>query len=85
MICQHTKDGNIIPLRVRLDDEDGQIQQLSIKSYRCLSAGGKVILPNEVGVTSHILYYECRIVVFEREKIVRLSYNMLTRLWNIEY
>lgn len=33
-ICQHTMDGNIIPLKIRLRDEDGELQEYAIKGYR---------------------------------------------------
>ena len=34
VICQHTKEGDIIPLRIRLVDEDGMLQTYNIKSYK---------------------------------------------------
>ena len=33
VICQHTKDCKIIPLRIRLEDEDGNLQTYNIKWY----------------------------------------------------
>ena len=34
VICQHKQDGNIIPLKIRLQDEDGEYQAFVVKSYR---------------------------------------------------
>ena len=34
VICQHTKESRIIPLRVRLEDEDGVLQTYNIKAYK---------------------------------------------------
>lgn len=33
VIYQHTKEGRIIPMRIRMDDEDGMIQTYNIRSY----------------------------------------------------
>lgn len=33
LICQHTMDGKIIPMRMRLRDEDGELQEYTIKGY----------------------------------------------------
>ena len=32
VICQHNKDGSMIPMRVRLTDEDGAVQTYTIKN-----------------------------------------------------
>ncbi len=37
VICQHNKDGSMIPMRVRLTDEVGAIQTYTIKNYEDLS------------------------------------------------
>ena len=34
VICQFKKDGTIIPLKIRLQDEDGEYQSYMVKSYR---------------------------------------------------
>ena len=33
-ICQHTMDGGIIPLKIRLRDEDNELQEYMVKGYR---------------------------------------------------
>ena len=83
MICQHTKEGTIIPLKIRLIDEDGERQQYNIRRYRILSHEGKVILPSEVGVTTCTLRYECVISVFGQEKMLQMLYNIGSRTWRI--
>lgn len=40
VICQHSVDGTIIPLRVRMTDEDGQRQMFNIKEYLDVSHKG---------------------------------------------
>ena len=34
VICQHSSDGNIMPLKIRFEDEDGQWQTYIIKEYK---------------------------------------------------
>ena len=34
VICQHKTDGTIIPLKIRITDEDGEYQVYNIKSYK---------------------------------------------------
>ena len=41
VICLHTKDGNVVPLRIRVADEDGLLQAYSIKEYRDVSHQGQ--------------------------------------------
>ena len=84
VICQHNKDGTIIPLRIRLQDEDKVVQTYTIKSYRELSSE-ETRLPSEVVVTTNILRYDCRINVFGYEKRVVLHYNKSQVKWSIFY
>jgi len=84
VICQHTIDARIIPLKIRIQDEDGEMQTYSVKRYRTLNAIGKVVLPNEVSVSSHIKYFECKLNIFGTEKIVNLSYNLSDNLWHVD-
>jgi len=84
VICQHTRDSRIIPLKIRVQDEDGEMQTYTVKGYRTLNAIGKVILPNEVSVSSHIRYFECKLNIFGKEKIVGLTYNYYEQLWYVE-
>ena len=37
VICQHKTDGTIIPLKIRITDEDGEYQVYNIKSYKDVS------------------------------------------------
>ena len=37
VICQHKIDGSIIPLKIRILDEDGEYQVYNIRSYKDVS------------------------------------------------
>ena len=85
VIAQHTTKNEIIPLRIRIIDEDGAYQTYSVKGYRRLNATGKVTLPNEVTVSSHMRYFQCKINVFGKEKIVDFFYNLYQQDWFVDF
>ena len=84
VICQHNKDGTIIPIRIRLQDDEMQFQTYTIKSYRKISTE-HTRMPNEALVTSNTIRYDCRIVVFGCERRVILHYNKSQVKWYIYY
>lgn len=67
LICQHTMVGNIIPIRMRLRDEDGELQEYTIKGYRDTS---------EFGLTS----FECKIVVRDTMMLVN-TFSSDCKVW----
>ena len=83
VICQHSLDGTIIPLRVRIKDEEGEYQAYTIKDYRDLSHQGTRIMPDGVYVTNQTLVYECNITVFGRTKKIRLYYETGGTVWKM--
>lgn len=83
VICQHTREQKIIPLRIRLQDEDGEYQTYTIKSYRDNCSEGTYTLPNGVGVTKGIWTFDCKIAVFGQLKPIRLFYNPRDNKWTI--
>ena len=85
VICQHRFDGAIIPLRIRLKDEDGEFQTYTVRSYRELHVADRSRLPSDIVVSSRIYSYECKIMVFARERIVRIFYNLNDGIWRIRY
>ena len=82
VICQHTRDGRIIPLKIRVKDEDGEFQSFTIQAYSDLTHPGKYTLGNGVEVSGcNIKTYERKIDVFGVEKVVRIFYNASENLW----
>ena len=75
VICQHSADGKVIPLQIRLTDEDGFKQTYRIKDYRDRSNQGAHQMPDGVFVHDGIMVFECHIVVFDRLRLIRLYYN----------
>lgn len=84
VICQHTADASIIPLKVRIQDEDGELQIYAIRSYKVLSRPGSYHLPSGIPASAHNWYFECKILCFGTEKRIRLIYNSNDNLWKLD-
>jgi len=83
VICQHTRDGALIPIKIRIQDDEGEFQTYMVKAYKDLSHKGEFTLPNGVIATHTILPFECIIHVFGREKHLRIYYNVNDCTWRL--
>ncbi len=79
VICQHKKDGNIIPIKIRLQDEDGLYQVFAIKSYHCINHHTKAVDPRRTPT----LMFECIIQSYERERMIGISFSFMDGLWKL--
>ncbi|WP_092873714.1 hypothetical protein [Acetitomaculum ruminis] len=85
VICQHSKDGSLIPMRVRVKDTEGEYQIYNIKEYKDLSHQGTKLMPDGVFVTNNTFVYECKIIVFGVKKLIRLYYELNNTIWHMTY
>lgn len=87
VICQHKTDGSIIPLKIRITDEDGEYQVYNIKSYKDVSNRTAYTMPNGTSVApaNHLWKFECRISVFNTLKRIQLFYNANENSWKVFY
>lgn len=85
VICQHKSDGSIIPIKFRIEDDDGEWQNYLIRSYKVLSSPGMYTMPNKISSSNHTWNFECKIQVFGMEKTVRLFYNGYDNFWKIQF
>ena len=83
VICQHNRDRTIMPIKIRLTDEYGELQTYMILAYKDLSAQKDYTLPNGILVRGHIRTFECRISVFGTERLSRIAYNADDNIWRI--
>lgn len=83
VICQYTKDGRLIPLRVRLQDDDGLYQAYSIKSYKEISHSGEYRTP--YGTISHTPHWHflCKIQIMDKIVTTELFFNGSDNIWRI--
>ena len=83
VICQFSRDGSIIPMRVRIISDNGEHQTYDIRQYKDLSHQGTKTMPNGVYVTDKTFVYECKIVVFSKLQSIRLYFNPETLTWKM--
>lgn len=83
VICQHSKDGTIIPLRIRLLDEDGEYQTFTVKGYREVFHQGVNDIPGKAYVNDKVRVFDCNITVFGRSKTITLYYEPSQTIWKI--
>ena len=83
VICQHRRDGSIVPLKVRIMDDDGEFQTYQIRAYKDLTHPGDLMLPNGVRTISKHWHFECKIVVFEHERRLKLMYDSDSGIWRV--
>lgn len=83
VICQHTCSGEVIPIKLRMIDDDGEWQIYKIKAYKTLSCPGTIHLPNSVDTTLNTWIFECQLVILGRIIIIKLHYNIYDGIWKI--
>jgi hypothetical protein len=83
VICQHSADGEIIPIRFRLMNEDGEYETYTIKGYKNLSHPGNHTNPDGIYVTSNTYVFECNVVILDYRKIVRLYFDKSICKWRL--
>lgn len=71
VISKCTADGSLIPLKIKVKDEDGEFQSFMVKGYRSIVCN-----------VSHRCF-DCKIEVFDQERVVRIFYNSTEYKWRI--
>ena len=75
VICQHTMEGEIIPLRIRLHDEDGVLQTFNIRAYKDITVHDNF---------TNIWTFDCKILVMDTLRPIRLFYHAVDGVWKIQ-
>lgn len=85
MICQHKADGSIIPIKIRMEDDDGMMQEYKIRSYKDLRYRGNTFdMPDVSRIhTSAIYPFDVRIECFGHERTLKLFYNSYEHTWKL--
>ena len=83
VICEFTKNDEIIPMRIRVADDDGQLHTYNIKAYKNLSGRGAYTTPDGIYVTNDTLVFICKIEIFGMEQLVRLYYSISKSRWRM--
>ena len=85
VICQHSRTGIVSPMRIRMLDDDGEFQTYTIKGFRDLSHQGAKELSDGVYITDHALVFDCNILAFGRQRVIRLYYEPSTAIWKMTF
>lgn len=83
VICEHKSDGNVIPMRFRLMNEDGNYEAYTIKGYRQLYHKETYTTPDGVYVCSKDIVFECRVLILDMYRTVRLYFDKDKVSWKI--
>ncbi|MBE5842093.1 hypothetical protein SAMN02910275_00114 [Butyrivibrio sp. INlla18] len=83
VICEHKADGNIIPMRFRLMNDDGVYEAYTIKGYRQILRKDVYTTPDGLTVCSRDKVYECRVLILDMYRTVRLYFNTANGTWRI--
>lgn len=83
VICQFNKDGTIIPIKIRLQDENGEMQSYVIHGYIEYPPGSNYKLPGGFMATNTIHIFKCKIHCFGHEKILHMFFNSSSSQWNL--
>ena len=81
VICQHSSDGTVMPIKIRFKDEDEQWQTYIIKGFKDISHQGTRTLPDGMFITDNTIAFECKIKVFENIRMIRLYYFPFVTKW----
>ena len=82
VICQHGLDGKIMPIKVRITDENGERQQYLIKAYKELPPGRGSTEGGRIPATNSLHRYDCKIEAFGSAIDLSLYYNSMSGKWN---
>lgn len=85
VICQFNKDGKIIPIKLRLTDENGESQSYVVQGYMEYPPGSEYKLPGGFMATNSIHVFKCKIHTFGQEKILHIFYNSTNSQWDLIY
>ena len=84
VICQIKADGSVIPLKFRLQNEDGIYETYTIKSYKPLPKKGSYTTQDGLFISNQTDVFECRVHLMGLERNVRLYYdNKVSNTWKL--
>jgi len=83
VICQFNKDGSIIPIKIRMEDDNGETQSYVIQGYIEYPPGSGYRIPGGFSATNSIHVFKCKIHSFGHEEILHMFYNTANCQWKL--
>ncbi len=82
VICQMRSDGEIMPIKIQLHDEDGELNSYKIKQYRVKFRPDTSMMPDVAFITSKYFVFECKVQAFNRLVQLTLYYDTASSRWS---
>ncbi len=83
VIAEFKADGTIIPMRFRAMNEDGEYESFTIKAYKQVPKKGTYTTEDGVYICNEDLLFQCKIIVLNTERIVRLYFFKQKSSWRL--
>ena len=83
VICQHKADGDIIPIRFRLMNDNGEYEIYKISGYRSIWQPGAYTTPDGIFVSGSTYVFECNVIILDYKKRVRLYFEKNQCKWRL--
>ena len=83
VISECTADGEIVPLKLRVKDDNGEYQSYRIDSYKNMTGTGTYDTQDGVYVNDQSVYFRCNITVFGKKRTVTLYYWQSEGVWRL--
>ena len=83
VICEHTVEGEVIPLKMRVKHDNGEYQTYRIDSYKDKSGNGSYTTRDGIYITNETDYFECSIGVLGRVRVIRLYFRPKEGIWRL--
>ena len=81
VIAEYKSDGTIIPMRFRMMNEDGEYEAFTIKAYKQMPKKGTYTTEDGVYICNEDLVFQCKVIVLNIERIVRLYFFKQKNSW----
>lgn len=76
VICEHKKDATIVPIKFQLTNDDGDQASYRIRAFKPVPNNhGCHTTMDGVYVIESTQIFECKVVIFGKEQLVRLYYE----------
>ena len=81
VIAEFKSDGAIIPMRFRMMNEDGEYEAFTIKAYKQMPKKETYTTEDGVYICNEDLVFQCKVIVLNIERIVRLYFFKRKNSW----
>ena len=83
VICMMGGDGAVVPIKIRIVDDDGERQVFVIQECTDLSHQGTFTHADGMYFHNEIYVFDCKIQLFDQEKRIRLYYDAGKSKWTM--